>query len=92
MEATILEVNGKGTKFTTSNMQRIIVIIAVISAPFFVGLENNRNAIIVCQNFTDRTDADIENVLAVYNLENDCMSEPNFMQLYKSGLKTIFNH
>lgn len=68
----------------------IITLIVLSSIPYIIGLENERNVIIVCQNFTERTDSDIEDVLSVYYFDNvDCFSKPTFADYYKSGLKTL---
>jgi hypothetical protein len=63
----------------------------LVAAPYLVGLENERNVIIACQNFTERTDSDIEDVLRVYNFDTDCLSTPTLADYYKSGFKTLFN-
>lgn len=67
----------------------IIISLFILSIPYFIGVENERNVIIICQNFTDRTDSEIEDVLRVYNFDIDCMTTPSFTDYYKSGLKTL---
>ena len=77
-------------------MKTIIILLftaatVLFTAPYFVGLENERNVNIVCQKFTERTDSDIDTDLSVYNFDIDCFTVPTFADYYKSGFKTLFN-
>lgn len=67
----------------------VIISFFILSIPYFIGLENERNVIIICQNFTDRTDSEIEDVLRVYNFDIDCYTTPSFSDYYMSGIKTL---
>tara|TARA_R110000868_G_scaffold1729_2_gene13872 strand:- start:2726 stop:2953 length:228 start_codon:yes stop_codon:yes gene_type:complete len=63
----------------------------IVHIPYFIGLNNEHNAIMVIQNLTDSTDSDIEDVLSIFNFPNvSCMEEPGYIDCYKSGLITMF--
>ena len=45
----------------------------IIALPLLVGKIQLNNTIVVSQNLTERTDADIENVLVTFGFENNCL-------------------
>ena len=57
--------------------------------PYFIGKFQYRNACVVIENLTDKTDGEIEDVLATFDFSVDCMTEPTFSDYYITGLKTI---
>lgn len=74
-----------------NNMKKSILIIITVflSLPYFVGVLQYQNACIVIANLTDQTDGEIEDVLATFDFNIDCMTTPNTIDYYKSGIKAI---
>lgn len=62
------------------------------SIPYFVGLLNHQSAIVTIQNFTDKSDNSIEDVLRVYNFNLGLEDVPTFKNYYRSGIITIKNY
>lgn len=69
----------------------ILNILLLLSSPYIIGKIQYNNTIIVCQNLTDRTDEEIENVLSTFDFNNDWQQDPTTLELYNVGMKTIIN-
>ena len=70
-----------------------IIVINAIITPYAIGKIQFNNAICTIQNLQSDefgSDADIEDVLAVFNFADvDAVAEPTFIQYYQSGVITI---
>jgi hypothetical protein len=86
--------------FKLKHMKKIllsVIVLGVLSAPYFIGKLQHNNVIAVVQNLMNDdgedgefgTDADIENTLAVFNFDLKWHETPSFVDLYNSGLITI---
>ncbi len=68
------------------------LLILAAFVPYFIGLINHQAVIKTCQNFTERTDSDINDVLFVYGFDLDWDEEPKFTDFYRSGYRTIITY
>ena len=67
----------------------IFVFLLTFALPLLVGKIQLNNTIVVSQNLTERTDADIENVLTTFGFENELNQEPNIINIWEVGVTTI---
>ena len=67
----------------------IFVFLLTFALPLLVGKIQLNNTIVVSQNLTERTDADIENVLTTFGFENEKNQEPNIINIWEVGVTTI---
>jgi hypothetical protein len=65
------------------------VFLLIFALPLLVGKVQLNNTLIVCQNLTDRTDADIENVLLTFGFENNWNQEPTIVNIWEVGVNTL---
>jgi hypothetical protein len=65
------------------------VFLLIFALPLLVGKVQLNNTLIVCQNLTERTDADIENVLLTFGFENNWNQEPTIVNIWEVGSNTI---
>lgn len=65
------------------------VFLLIFALPLLVGKVQLNNTLIVCQNLTDRTDADIENVLLTFGFENNWNQQPTIINIWEVGATTI---
>ena len=65
--------------------------ILIFALPLLVGKIQLNNTIVVCQNLTERTDADIENVLTTFGFNNNWYDEPTIIEVWEVGVTTIGN-
>ena len=65
------------------------VFLLIFALPLLVGKVQLNNTLIVCQNLTDRTDADIESVLLTFGFENNWNQEPTIVNIWEVGANTI---
>jgi hypothetical protein len=68
----------------------LLILTALV--PYFIGLINHQAVIKTCQNFTERTDSDINDVLFVYGFDLTWDEEPQFTDFYRSGYRTIITY
>lgn len=61
----------------------------ILALPLLVGKIQLNNTIVVSQNLTERTDADIENVLVTFGFENNLEQEPSIVSIWEVGVTTI---
>jgi hypothetical protein len=65
------------------------VFLLTFALPLLVGKVQLDNTVKVCQNLTERTDADIENVLTTFGFDNELHQEPNIINIWEVGVTTI---
>jgi hypothetical protein len=65
------------------------VFLLIFALPLLVGKVQLNNTLIVCQNLTDRTDADIESVLLTFGFENNWNQEPTIVNIWEVGVNTL---
>jgi len=61
----------------------------IIALPLLVGKIQLNNTIVVCENLTERTDADIESVLLTFGFENNWQHEPSIVHIWEVGATTL---
>ncbi|MFN7609797.1 MAG: hypothetical protein ACK5QX_02510, partial [bacterium] len=61
----------------------------ILALPLLVGKIQLKNTIVVSQNLTERTDADIENVLVTFGFKNNLEQEPSIVSIWEVGVTTI---
>lgn len=61
----------------------------ILALPLLVGKIQLNNTIVVSQNLTERTDADIENVLVTFGFKNNLEQEPSIVSIWEVGVTTI---
>ena len=61
----------------------------ILALPLLVGKIQLNNTIVVSQNLTERTDADIENVLVTFGFENNIEQEPSIVSIWEVGVNTL---
>ena len=61
----------------------------IFALPLLVGKVQLNNTLIVCQNLTEKTDADIENVLLTFGFENNWNQEPTIVNIWEVGVNTL---
>ena len=61
----------------------------ILALPLLVGKIQLNNTLIVCQNLTERTDADIESVLLTFGFENNWNQEPTIVNIWEVGVNTL---
>jgi hypothetical protein len=76
----------KTTKLITLSAITFALIFAL---PLLVGKIQLNNTIVVSQNLTERTDADIENVLLTFGFENNWNQEPTIVSIWEVGVNTL---
>lgn len=67
----------------------IFVFLLTFALPLLVGKIQLNNTIVVSQNLTERTDADIENVLVTFGFKNNPEQEPSIVSIWEVGVTTI---
>jgi len=75
----------ESTLFTLSTFTFLLI----FALPLLIGKIQFNNTIVVCQNLTERTDGDIENVLSTFNFSFDAMHEPTCVELWENGVTTL---
>ncbi len=65
------------------------VFLLIFALPLLVGKVQLNNTLIVCQNLTERTDADIESVLLTFGFENNWNQAPTIINIWEVGANTI---
>jgi hypothetical protein len=65
------------------------VFLLIFALPLLVGKVQLNNTLIVCQNLTERTDADIESVLLTFGFENNWNQEPTIVNIWEVGATTL---
>jgi hypothetical protein len=61
----------------------------ILALPLLVGKIQLNNTIVVCENLTERTDGDIENVLLTFGFENRWEQEPSIINIWEVGATTL---
>jgi hypothetical protein len=61
----------------------------IFALPLLVGKIQLNNTIVVCENLTERTDGDIENVLLTFGFENRWEQEPSIINIWEVGVTTL---
>ena len=61
----------------------------ILALPLLVGKIQLNNTIVVCENLTERTDGDIENVLLTFGFENRWEQEPSIINIWEVGVTTL---
>ena len=61
----------------------------ILALPLLVGKIQLNNTLIVCQNLTERTDADIESVLLKFGFENNWNQEHTIVNIWEVGVNTL---
>ena len=61
----------------------------IFALPLLVGKIQLNNTIVVCENLTERTDGDIENVLLTFGFENNVEQEPSIVSIWEVGVTTL---
>jgi hypothetical protein len=61
----------------------------IFALPLLVGKIQLNNTIVVCENLTERTDGDIENVLQTFGFENRWEQEPSIINIWEVGVTTL---
>jgi hypothetical protein len=66
-----------------------ITLALIIALPLLVGKIQLNNTIVVCENLTERTDGDIENVLQTFGFENNWQQAPSILHIWEVGATTL---
>lgn len=66
-----------------------ITLALIIALPLLVGKIQLNNTIVVCENLTERTDGDIENVLQTFGFENNWQHAPSIVHIWEVGATTL---
>jgi hypothetical protein len=61
----------------------------IFALPLLVGKIQLNNTIVVCENLTERTDGDIENVLQTFGFENRWEEKPSIINIWEVGATTL---
>jgi len=61
----------------------------ILGLPLLVGKIQLNNTVKVCQNLTERTDGDIENVLHTFGFDDNWLEEPSIVDMWEVGVTTI---
>jgi hypothetical protein len=66
-----------------------LAIVLTIIFPLFIGMIQLNNTIVVVQNLTDKSDADIENTLRTFGFNNAWDENPTISNVWVVGVTTI---